>query len=1625
VEYKPVVSKFSNLGIVQRKDPADLPDGAYIALQNATSIQEGSLSSRFGSTRFSGLISGSDPHSLGLLRLSPADSDQYFYVGSGSSVYRINKGSPGSSTTMGNASLDGQRWTSLTYKAGQSGKAWFYLAASQMRKDDLESSTFENWGIIPPPGSPTTTVGSQYSLDVQSTPQSHTWGGTGFETLSIKTSSSDLSAFDTPSAAPSGSAASHYDSQDYLALDMTLSDYTKFDYLLLQLDVGDGSFSADYYEKTILPFGTDVSTVTPTVYGTPAFMPQPATTAPASVVVNITKASFLKIGAAGTGSTDWKTVAKIRLLARSTNTGESITVNSLTMLGGQGPDNQSNGGLPYDYLYVYRNDNTTAESNPCPTMIQDNWLTGVHRTAVAVNDIVYSTDTQVTSIAVFRRGGVYADGLYRLLGYVSNSSGGGTTTFTDAYLDSDIINSRTLEFDNDPPVLSTLPNALVATFTGANATGSHTVTLSTSVSGILTPGSTVHIIDADKSEDCHVVSVSGSSLTTYFQQKHSGTITLRCEAVCGLPCSLSAVVGDSMYLAGDANNPHVLYKSKTGRPESWPVITEATGNANQIIVGSQSNPIMALAEYGGDVACLNLHGIFTVRVFQGRMLAPVGSPATHGLVTSTGWCPADGGLAYLSNDGVYIWYGGLEQKLSEQIDWVFKSQTIGGLVPLDMSGTGLAKVRFAYFRNEIWITGVDTNGAALALIYNTIYKRWEIRTPSAESTAGTTWGALKSTAEGFFTTRVVGSSPYLYQELTGTSDNSGLFPCVIQTGWFDFGNPRVVKQFGDISVELTSGLDVTVKTYFDYASSPDETLTVTGASGRRIIPIVLDTGNAREAKTVSFRFEFTPDSSHQIALHSLTFDYFELAEAQRGKPTDWKDGGYVWDKRLDQLYLDYDTGGNTVALNLDIIGGVPGNTVTLAKSTFSITGNSRSQVSLPIKAASGGGMVIAKKYRLRPTSSATDFRLHNWDVTFQQYPPDITYFTDPNDYGNPYDKNWNQLVLDVDTGGVAATIDIYLDGANVANQSISLNTNSGTRQQTLTLDHGLVGKKARMVFTPGNNGKFQLFSHHFVTTPADKGEVVHTIDWTDLGHPYDKRLYQVFLEYEVATDIPMIVEGISGIGSSQAASTIATITLKASTRRRDQFALPNNTIAKLVRIRPDAPVSPATVNPTTSAKIYKCDFQKEDYPADVVAYTPTSDCGSPYDKYFDQLVLDVDTGGIAASVQVEIDGTVQQTVSVTSTQATRAKNFTLSPALMGKRARILNTPGTNGKFQLFSANFITTPADKGPVRHSFDWDDLGHPFDKRLKTVTFMYDNMSGGDTVMYVDTLTGINGTTITQGAMFFTLNGATRGEQTFAVPDGTIVKAVRIYPFADNITFKHWEYKFDFEKFPADTLNATDWDNLGYPCEKILRDLTIDIDTGGVACTVELQADGVTKQSYSITTTTNDRVRMLSCASDIADTYIIGKQFRLKFTPGNGGKAQYFAHSFERTQEPCAATHWDSFEQTFGSVGYRYIRQIWCEYRGGAVTLSLYTDTGGLIYQKQLPAHTQRTTERFYLPPKTASVLNKAKGHRIVMDAVNSAAPFYLYRDSSRCEVMHLSANARAGLQQSYLWSDLPLAK
>jgi hypothetical protein len=263
-------------------------------------------------------------------------------------------------------------------------------------------------------------------------------------------------------------------------------------------------------------------------------------------------------------------------------------------------------------------------------------------------------------------------------------------------------------------------------------------------------------------------------------------------------------------------------------------------------------------------------------------------------------------------------------------------------------------------------------------------------------------------------------------------------------------------------------------------------------------------------------------------------------------------------------------------------------------------------------------------------------------------------------------------------------------------------------------------------------------------------------------------------------------------------------------------------------------------------------------------------------------------------------------------------------------------------WQCFNLSWKFEEADRGVVAHTKDWDDLGHPFDKLLLTVTIEYDTTAGGPITLQMDTMTGIGGVTINPNVTQFTL-GSGRGKTTFPIPADTVAKMIRIYPTATlNAGYKQWAYVFDKIPYPADTVRVTGWKDAASPVDKEPSWLWIDADTAGVAASVQLQNEIGTVMTISHTGTSSNRKKNYAIPADTR-----AKMWRLVAAEGTSGKFQLFGWGFERWQpfplegpvdppEVIACTPWRDF-------GYPYEKLA----RNLSLTINTNGYTGGFNLQ------------------------------------------------------------------------------
>jgi hypothetical protein len=1527
--------------------------------------------------------------------------------------------------------------------------------------DEVDTATFNAYCSTVPSGS----IHSYYNP--VATPTTPTANGTTFY--------QDFSG--SVNWAFGGLAADGYSSNDNVAVELYVSNWSYVSEIRVRVYLN-GSAN-DYYEQAISPpstlaYNQQQATATATQqaeeeailaaslaltkFNVPVSTPNitpfvaPSQAAAQWVEYTLSKANFQEVGNAGSGPFNWSNVTDVRIvIITATVSGApsfSVNVGAIYAIGGQGPDSITvSTAQPYNYLFTYRDPLTGNEGNAGAAQIPSAWVNVQNR---AVQVTCWGTDTSAAgdptlagpnTISVYRAGGTFADALYRFVGYATNPGVMGgvpqNVVFTDNQPDEAIAGNQILETDNFPPVPSSMPVPFSATLASVTAFGDgfYTLTFSglpggaTNLTQFLQPGSQLTLgISSDNQEIVYVQSVTSGSILAYIQQAHFAGEQCLCETFPNAPCDIICTDGaGAVLLAGDPNNPYQVYRSKAGEPTSFPVVNNETGNAHILQVGSPSNPIMGMVNMNGEIVCLNLSKIFTFTIWYGAMSTPVDSGASRGMVGKHLWAKVGDSLWYLSYDGIYGWAGGGSQSMTEQIRTVFDGSgiTLNGFAPLDY--TQLQNVHLEYFSKYFYIQYVDTSGAYQVLRCSILdNNRWERFQYSSAALPGALTAMMTETDTGRFIGGVYDNTQgksFLAQLELGSSDawsgspsGGSAISWNFQGGFFPQDNRDIEKLFTDVIIEYSSLVNaVNVSMYYDYSTTADSndqfTLPNTGGA-RTFIPLPLqqsgspETSEGKQARVASIAM--SGQATNGVVIYSIQFKYKVLAPIQRGRIEDWQDLGHPFDKRLYACTIEYDTGGQNVTLVLDALAGISGGQEFDNIQQFVLDGG-RSKQEFPIIDGQ-----IAKMVRLRPLVSSTDFKVFDVQWAKEDYPKDIIYFTEYDDCGSPYDKYLQQVVLDVNTSGLAVSIQIEVDGSVL--ETISVTSTLDTRSQIVTLNTPLKGKKFRLLLnTPLTTGaKFQLWKAQYVAVPADKGPVSHTGDWMDFGSPNDKHLKVITVTYENAAGLVLQLDSLIGVGVTTEHDAVATFTLSgtgsgATQRVEQQFAVPNSVLAaKAFRLRPQAGSVP------NNFKLWGWDApDKEVYPPDAVLWTELRDFEYPHSKYAQQLFLDVDTGGQPATVQVLNEAGVAQTVTVNSTYTTRQQILTLDPQLAGFKFQLLITPGSSNKFQMWSWRIGFLPADKGPVVHSFDYDDLGYPYSKQLQEITLEYDN-GGSAFTMEMDILAA-DGITILPAQFSFLLNGGGRGKQTFPFPDGTYATMIRLYPVSTVVGLKEWKYvvkKFDY---PPNTTLFTEPDNLGWACEKVVRGVTIDINTGGVNCTVGIIMDGVQVQTFVVNSTATDRVRILT-----VDPNQLGKLFHLTFSPGTGGQAQIFGKvAWDAWKEPCYRTYWNSAEQVLGQAGWHLLKIAFLEYIcASSLTFNVYTDYGALFYSVTLPAHAQRDSERFFFPAINNGVLNKSKRYTFEIIA---SSPFKIYPDGSRIDAKMLSNDQRAAYNAFRLWETM----
>ena len=1010
---------FINGGVVARYVSDKLPQGKYINLQNAESRLENGISSCMGSTPITpnGGLAGSV---VSLGRLKGLTSTWRYAKGDNGHIYRRQGDTQGAFTDLDSGYATGfSRCSFCTYRPNLSSVPYIFITdGSKMAKDN--GTTLSNMGISPPTQPPTASLGGasfNVALDCESdavftyisgflghaavaqvnttiaaaivatgvqtvTPASMTniivgslliidagnpnqedivvtsISGSSFTANFTKTHGAAVTVGDkaitandsSGSASANGLALDLRDpggsgnayGRDIFSLLILVGDVTKFQNLSLTLIDGNGkTANVGFYN-----YDTGIPDLHNSYFTGIANNAWYQTTWPRSYWQT-------------SGTFDWSNVTSVNI-TMGASAAIALGFNDMLVLGG-GPD--VTGGIPYDYRITYYNGNTGLDSNPSVEWITNSYVSPVNQPVTV--SWVASGDTQVTSVNVWRRGGTLANAWYRV-GRVAI----GTTTFVDTVPDSVAVEADQLQIDNDAPVTSTLQSPVNTTLGTAITAGLKTVT----------PGSLTNIYANQElrigtgatAETVYVQSVNSGlgQFTAYFQYAHGSTETVYGTTRPQRPMNLAAIAYERMWLAGDPDNPHILYYSKATSPETFPA-------SNTLEIGTPSDPIMALVVLRGQLFVFTLTRIWTVSIIGKNPAFALPTTVKHGLVGSWAWCIGDGAIYYMSFDGPRVFNGATSEYMGQdtQSVWIRDLNAYSSPIPT-MDPAALANSTLAFYHNEVYV-GYSNNGSIgfQQMIWHTEYKRW--RNGNHNS-----WTILTEEDNDAL---VFSSYNYIYQDRVGNVNYSGAdgsnqgVAFNVLTPYLDQGLPKNQKNYVELWLDIdTAAQNVTVALQFDNGAQAPQSFTV-NASGRTRVCLTVNGGIGVTAYNIALQISGTNSATAGfVTVYAASIRHIVTPERRTSLDTWFQDDGTPAYKVLAELwamYESYDAGGINGSLYID------GSTT--AAFTFNLPqANTRAEVRIQCPA-------IKYKIRRLVLTSASDFKMYG-DSFMKWKPVDLS-----------------------------------------------------------------------------------------------------------------------------------------------------------------------------------------------------------------------------------------------------------------------------------------------------------------------------------------------------------------------------------------------------------------------------------------------------------------------------------------------------------------------------------------------------------------------------------------------------------------------------------------------------------
>jgi hypothetical protein len=682
----------------------------------------------------------------------------------------------------------------------------------------INSATVTVFYSTPSGGTPTPPVAGQTITDPDSTYQVTTGIGT-------VTSS-------TVPANPFNLSGASFQTEDYISIGIKIDTLVNLTEMKFLLDVGDGSFTQNFYYYTIRP-----SDIAAAIANTVTQIAASQTTAQRSAIDAETAAISAQAGSIDTtsgaqllpGSGQWtqvvfpitaltrvgndqtkslQTLTKIQFLWNASGT-INVATDLPFVFGGYQPD-VGDIGAPFQYRVRPRAQSTGVVGNPSPA---SRYGVNPRRGQVTVYLPSATYDPQIDTWDIFRYGGAVTS--YRFIGSVPSAS----ATFIDNYDDAAAEAGEALDFDNFEPWPSVdLPNTGVASL--VNGTVAIVSTTDTDILSYL-PGTLVQLGGLNVyTLWARPTFISGTNyLLQFVENAGAGTnvsylIQEPFLANQHLPYMWGPDATGTVFACGDAFRPGTVSFSKNYAPDSAP-------DSYNLEISPPSEPLVGGETLDGLAFVASPERWWALYPQPGntaQRYAIVQQPFPRGIAAPFAHCNDGISLYWVAKDGIYSstkgsltdadLYNLFPHEGVQGEDYIYNGVTIPA-----PDYRRVLSFRLFFSLGYLYFIYQNTNGVYQSLTLDVNRMAWTLDVYPSGITAGCHVEQIPQTpqtgsrAETLFASFLPTVGPNFktfgcIQTLNQNDFFGTAIPCTLATNEWDGGDVRAPKQWGDFFVDL-------------------------------------------------------------------------------------------------------------------------------------------------------------------------------------------------------------------------------------------------------------------------------------------------------------------------------------------------------------------------------------------------------------------------------------------------------------------------------------------------------------------------------------------------------------------------------------------------------------------------------------------------------------------------------------------------------------------------------------------------------------------------------------------------------------------------------------------------------